>query len=339
MDFLKTRKTSTIWRFKWHFLFAFLILLSVILAVIGWLVRVASIDVALGFWKAAGVISAIAMISAVFAALLLIYETLCALKDTAEKLENSTETLNRHNTLLVQISQGARLSDTAKEIIFRDAEQMELGEAALNKLHLHEFDEAEAMIEAMSQQLKYKDLAKRLKRMAERYRSATEEGRVNQIIAHIETLFRQNRWVQAAAQIENLINTFPYSDKAKTMPARLRAEKNRHKRELLAAWDAAIRNKETDRGLEILKELDLYLTPTEALALKESAATVFRTKLHNLGVEFSVAITDKNWQKAHELAKEIVHNFPNSRMAVEIRGKMDILQDRARAGSSENTSA
>jgi hypothetical protein len=114
----------------------------------------------------------------------------------------------------------------------------------------------------------------------------------------------------------------------------LRERKAFQKSELLAEWDMAVREKDTDRGLEILKELDLYLTPTEALALRESAATVFKTKLHNLGVEFSVAITEQNWVKALQTGRDIVQNFPNSRMASEIRGKMDILQERAKIMAS-----
>jgi hypothetical protein len=166
--------------------------------------------------------------------------------------------------------------------------------------------------------------------MAEKYRSATEEGRISQIISYINDLFDQRRWAQAAAQIENLIKMFPHSEKAKTMSMHLRERKDRQKRELLADWDLAVREKNPDRGLEILKELDTYLTPTEALARQESASTVFKTKLHNLGVEFSVAVAEQNWKKALQTGRDIVQNFPNSRMASEIRGKMDILLERAK---------
>jgi outer membrane protein assembly factor BamD (BamD/ComL family) len=320
-------------------LFAILIVLSLVLAGVGWGLRDSA-------WKGGTILLGLgigiggsSLLYAVFVVLLLMFEAVRSLKDTGEKLDNSTEMLTRQNTLLLQISQGMRLSDTAKEIVFRDDEQMELGEAALNKLHQHDFEDAEAMIAAMAEQPKYRELATRLKRMADKYRSATEEGRINQVVAHIEELFEQYLWAQATVQIENFIKTFPHSDKAKTMPARLRERKDRHKRELLADWDMAIRNKDTDRGLEILKELDLYLTPAEALALQESAATVFRTKLHNLGVDFSVAVTEKNWRTAFELGKEIVQSFPNSRMAAEIRSKMDILQDRARAVTTEGVGA
>ncbi len=329
MYFLKTRKDSSFWRFGWHFLFALLVFLSVVVAGAGWCMG--------SSWGTTGTILltagiglfTLSLVYAVFAVLLLMFEAVRSLKTAGEKLDNSTEMMTRQSNLMFQISQGVRLSDTAKEIVFRDGEQMELGEATLNKLHQHDFESAEAMIQTMAEQPKYSALALRLKRMAEKYRSATEEGRINQIISHIEELLDQCLWAQAAVQIETLIKTFPYSDKARTMPGRLRERKDQHKRELLADWDQAIRNKDTDRGLEILKELDLYLTPAEALALQESAASVYKTKLHNLGVDFSVAVTEKNWRKAFETGKEIVQGFPNSRMAAEIRSKMDILQERA----------
>ena len=334
MYFLKTPKDSTFWRFGWHYLFAFLLFLSLILAGVGWCIGLSSGTAGIILLTAGIGLFALTLVYAIFAVLLLALEAVRSLKTTGEKLDNSTEMLSRQSNLLFQISQGVRLSDTAKEIVFRDSEQMELGEAALNKLHQHDFEDAEAMIEAMAEQPKYSALALRLKRMAEKYRSATEEGRINQIAAHIDELLEQSLWAPAAVQIENLIKTFPHSDRAKTIPLRLRERKDRHKRELLADWDQAIRNKDTDRGLEILKELDLYLTPAEALALQESAATVFKTKLHNLGVDFSVAVTEKNWRKAFETGREIVQGFPNSRMAAEIRSKMDILQERAHQPAS-----
>ncbi len=330
MDFLKTRKDSNVWRFGWHRLFAYLVILLFLLTLLGWATssRYESFSDLMMTLAATGLWIAIAY--TVFAGLLLAREVVHKLEVSSEKMDNITELLSRQSTLLTGISQGMRLSDAAKEIVFRDAEQMELGEAALNKLHQHDFEDAEAMIAAMAEQPKYRDLAARLKRMAEKYRSATEEGRVAQIITHIEELMDQFLWAQASVQIDNLIKTFPYSEKAKTMHSRLQERKDWHKRELLAEWDQAVRSKDTDRGLEILKELDLYLTPAEALALQESAATVFRTKLHNLGVDFSVAVAEKNWKKASETGRVIVQNFPNSRMAAEIRSKMDILQERAK---------
>lgn len=331
--YFENRKHRRAWQFKWHALFAFIILLAGCLFLVGKILSgSASPPDGLGrsFISVAQILLWTGGFYAIFAILLISYEIVYSLKRNNEKLENTAETLSRQNNLLTRISQAAHMSDTAKEIVFRDSEQMELGEAALTKLHQHEFDEADSMINAMSEYPKYKDLAIRLKRMSEKYHSATEEGRVNQIISYIEDLFEQKLWIQATTQVANLVKMFPYSEKAKTMPARLRERKDRQKRELLADWDLAVRDKNTDRGLEILKELDLYLTPNEALALRESASTVFKTKLHNLGVEFSVAVAEQNWKKALETGRDIVQNFPNSRMAAEIRSKLDILSERAK---------
>jgi hypothetical protein len=103
---------------------------------------------------------------------------------------------------------------------------------------------------------------------------------------------------------------------------------------LLAAWDDAVKQQETDRGLEILKELDQYLTPNEGLALQEAARDIFRTKLHNLGVQFSIAVTEKQWDNALNVGRQIIKEFPNSRMSKEIHGKMDVLKQNVQMQSS-----
>jgi len=161
-----------------------------------------------------------------------------------------------------------------------------------------------------------------------------DTDRINQIINHVDKLCEQSHWSQATAVIERLIRNFPHSEKAKAMPSRLQRQKSKRKRELLAAWDNAVKRQQTNESLEILKELDQYLTPSEGLALQESASSVFRTKLHNLGVQFSLAVSEKLWQKALRTGQQIIRDFPNSRMAHEIRSKMDILHERAK--TSEN---
>ena len=90
-----------------------------------------------------------------------------------------------------------------------------------------------------------------------------------------------------------------------------------------------IKREATDESLEILKELDLYLTPNEGFAFREAAKDVFRTKLHNLGVQFSLAVSSRQWDDALETGEQIIRNFPNSKMALEIRSKMDILKEKA----------
>jgi hypothetical protein len=158
------------------------------------------------------------------------------------------------------------------------------------------------------------------------YRNATQDERIDKAIAQVEKLFDGCQWVKASLQIESLIRANPDSEKMKTLRQRLVERKEERKRILLAAWDDAVTQQETDRSLEILRELDMYLTPNEALALQEAAKDVFRTKLHNLGVQFALAVSDKHWNSALEIGQQIVKDFPNSRMSVEIREKLGVLR-------------
>ena len=73
----------------------------------------------------------------------------------------------------------------------------------------------------------------------------------------------------------------------------------------------------------------MYLTPNEGLALQEGARDIFRTKLHNLGVQFALAVSEKQWSRAFSTGQQIVNDFPNSRMAEEIRERMNVLKQKA----------
>ena len=199
---------------------------------------------------------------------------------------------------------------------------------------MHDFNAAYEIIEEIAKRTEYKDLADQLRIQADKFRDATEQERTNQVIAHIEKLLDEFQWARASSQIEGLIRANPDSEKAKAMRQRLLDKKEERKRTLLAAWDDAVTRQETDRSLEILKELDLFLTPNEALALQEAAKDVFRTKLHNLGVQFSIAVTEKRWAHALDIGEQIITDFPNSKMSEEIRDKMDILRQKVQLQQS-----
>jgi hypothetical protein len=331
MKLLRPSKHPNLWRFGWHVLFALLIIVTVIIKTTSVIMCHVSGQELPGYLdNTAELIFSAALLVGIFGILVLLYETARNSKESSEKLDNVVEMATRNRNLLNQVAQASRMSDSAKGIAFRDIQRMELAEAILNRLHQYDYDGADAMIASMSRLAEYKNLAEQLRKAADRFRNATEEQRVEQVITHINKLCQEHRWSQAEAQIDNLIKTFPYSDKAKTMPKKLQEAKDKRKRQLLAGWDEAVKNKDTDKSLTILKELDMYLTPSEGLALQESASTVFRTKLHNLGVQFALAISEKRWKDALGTGKLIVRDFPNSRMAKEIRAKMDVLMERAK---------
>ena len=107
--------------------------------------------------------------------------------------------------------------------------------------------------------------------------------------------------------------------------------KEQHKKELKREWDEAVRRNDTDLAIDILKELDQYLSPAEAQELQDSARNVFKEKLLQLGVQFRFAVNEKRWTDALTIGLELIRDFPNARMANEVRDALDTLRERARA--------
>jgi len=263
-----------------------------------------------------------------------VFKILDALKDNSAKLEDLTGALEKISSGLAQINHSTRVSETAKVIAFRDADRLSLRQAVFEKLQMQDFAAAEDIINEIAQRPEYGELAQQLREQAEKYRTATDQERMNQMLAHIDKLLDECQWVRASAQIEEMIRAYPQSERTKAMRQKLLDVKEGRKRILLAAWDDAVQRQETDRSLEILKELDLYLTPNEGLALQEAARDVFRTKLHNLGVEFSISVTEKRWNNALDVGQQIIESFPNSKMADEIRAKLDVLRQNVQMQST-----
>lgn len=251
------------------------------------------------------------------------------LRDNEGGLEKAAGLIEKMNAELCQISHNTRLSEQAKSIAYRDADRQSLRESVLEKLHRQDFEATYEIIEEIANSTEYKKLADTLRAEAKKYQESTDTERVNQVIAYITKFLDSFQWTQASTVIERLIKAAPNSEDAKSMRQKLVDKKQERKKTLLALWDEAVKRQETDHSLEILNELDLYLTPNEGLALQEAARDIFRSKLHNLGVTFSLAISEKQWSKALTVGRQITRDFPNSRMAEEIREKFDALKKRA----------
>ncbi len=56
---------------------------------------------------------------------------------------------------------------------------------------------------------------------------------------------------------------------------------------------------------------------------------MFKEKLLRLGVQFRFAVTERRWQDALAIGLEIIRDYPNARMASEVRDALDMLRQRA----------
>lgn len=322
---MKLRKDSLVWRYKWFFL------TSLILIAASFFYASYTSETASGMLIR--LIRTIAIILALFILSLLVMLIVSAVKSIEENgsaLKKIREQLEKNRVELEGIKKNTYMSETAKSIAFRDIDIQVLREAVIDKLHRQDFENTYQLLNEISEQPRYLHLANKLKIQADAYQNATDKERENQIIEHIKKLLEEKQWALASSQIERLIQSFPQSQKALDMRQKLFAKKQERKKVLLTAWDDAVKRQDTDRSLEILRELDLFLTPNEALALQEAARDVFRNKLHGMGVQFSLAVSENRWKHALQVGKQIMDDFPNSRMAQEIKEKKDILEKRVK---------
>jgi tetratricopeptide (TPR) repeat protein len=271
---------------------------------------------------------AVVFLTAILQTLSKVLKTLDAVQDNSIKLERLIDALEKNRSLLEQIDQNTRLSDAAKAIILRDPDRQFIKEAVLVKIQQEDLDTANEIIDDLANRTGYKELALQLRAEVDKHHGSTDQERIEKIISEIEKLFESYQWVKANIEIEKLIHTYPDSEEAKSMRRKLLIKREERKKLLLNAWDDAVNRRATDRSLKILKELDHYLTPQEAVTLQEAARDVFKDKLHNLGVQFSLAVSGEQWDKALEIGQQIIHDFPNSRMSEEIREKMDVLKQK-----------
>jgi len=261
-------------------------------------------------------------------------KVLDAIHDNSIKLERLIDALEKNRSVLEQIDQTSRLSDSAKAMILRDSDRQFVREAVISKIQQEDLDTAYEIIDDLANRTGYKEMAVQLRTEADKHHGGTDQERIEKIIAQIEKLFESYEWVKANIEIEKLIHIYPDSEEAKSMRRKLLIKREDRKKLLLNAWNDAVNRRATDRSLEILKELDLYLTPQEAVTLQEAARDVFKDKLHNLGIQFSLAVSGEQWDKALQIGQHIIRDFPNSRMSEEILERMDVLKQKVKLQSS-----
>jgi hypothetical protein len=247
----------------------------------------------------------------------------------AGRLNRLESVLDASRVELKKMADVAPLSDQAKTMIFRERELEAVQEVVNACLVQQHYEQALKVIDRMEQQFGYKEEADRLRLSVRANREATIEGRVNDAIERLNPILAQKNWERAMRETQRLMEAFPENEKAKQLPARIAAARAEHKRALLGKYDEAVKRNDLDESISLLQELDRYLSPQEAAALQESARGVFRAKLNSLGVQFSLAVDAKRWDQAVTIGEQIMTGYPNSKMAVEVRQKLDQLKNLA----------
>ncbi len=285
-------------------------------------------------WQISLVISIIGIIltSACYIMIKLLISIESGIHEQTETLIRLLKHLDQVKQQLDKLNENILLSEDAKAIAFREKDFNVLKQAIDEEIAKQNWESAEYLIRQMENRFGYRTQAQQLRNKIDQLRKERFEQEIAQEKKKFETFLAEYNWDAAANELAIIKQKFPNAEtEIQQLEERLEAAKTSRKKHLLNLWDEAVKKNEVDRGIEILKELDKYLTPSEVAALEESARGVFRAKLHNLGMQFSLLVTEKLWDKAYEVGLEIIKEFPNSRMAQEIRERLDALKEKAQA--------
>ncbi len=223
----------------------------------------------------------------------------------------------------------ATLSDDARRVLNRPQERAMLNATIETDIAAGNFDAAIVLIDELANRFGYRADAEEFRSRIEQMRRDTIEAEVTGAIATIDALAGEHRWEESYAEATRVQRLYPSSARAQRLDERVRQAHDAFKKELERAFLLAAQDGDLDRSLDLLRQLDAYLTPNEAEPLREVVRGVIGKARDNLGASFKLAVQDKRWNEATTLGEAIIQQFPNTRMAAEVRDVIDGVRARA----------
>jgi len=252
-----------------------------------------------------------------------------------ELLVSLGEQMRHLAEILNQVSEQQLISDRAKSIAFRTREREAVRRAIEEDIAAGDWDAANALAGEMETIFGYRQEALRLRDEIAQKRQEILRREVAEVMTLIDGYMRSEQWSAAQKEAEKLAHSYPNDDIVRKLPQEIESRRQAFKKQLLDQWHESVHRRDIDGSIGILKKLDLYLTPAEAESMQESVRGVFKAKLDHLRVQFSSAVQDHNWSDAIRVGETIMRDFPNAKIAQEVREKMDALRGRANAGQAQ----
>ena len=223
------------------------------------------------------------------------------------------------------------LSDDARRVLNRRSERHLLRQAIEEDMHHGDHEAALVLVRELAERFGYRSDAEELRARIEAARFEAVEHRITEAIARLDALIGEKRWDEAMTEAARITRTHPDSHRVEGLRHRVERAKAQYKADLERRFLLAAQQDRVDEALELLHELDQYMTEQEAGPLQEVARGVIGKARENLGVQFRLAVQDRRWRHAAEIGDRIIAEFPNTRMAQEVRGMIDGIRSRAAA--------
>jgi hypothetical protein len=264
-----------------------------------------------------------------------------ARQSTVDHHRQSVKMLDEHlqgmSTLMNLISEQQLLSDRAKQVAFRVKDREAVRRAVTEEIAKQDWEAAFVLAEDIEASFGYKQEADRLRQEITARRDEFQLKSLTNLLEPVDRYIKAEAWGAALQEAQRIMGLYPDDPHIQRLPEEIETRRQMRKKQLRESWQDAVNRHDVDGSIEILKTLDLYLTPAEVESMQEIARNVFKDKREDLRTRFATAVKEHKWSEALKLGDEIINDFPNTRIAQEVREKMDVL--RKRAGEPETASA
>ncbi len=267
-----------------------------------------------------------------------LYPIASALHTLLAAQQEDADRRHRMIELFSSINDRMLLSDAAKRIAYRAQDREALRQAIREDIDKQDYAAALALLDEMSQSYGYEHEAEEFRKEIEQASDASAAIMVNKALAELDAVLGQRRWDEAAHLASRIQRQFPRSQRVATLDKHVVDAREQYKLNLERRFLEANQRDDVELAMSLLKEMDRYLTPKEAEPFREIARGVISKKRQNLGVQFKLAIQDKEWSTALKAGLEIVQEFPNTKFADEVQDMMPLLRERA-ANESEQVAS
>ncbi|MBC7771057.1 MAG: hypothetical protein H7210_01050 [Pyrinomonadaceae bacterium] len=236
-----------------------------------------------------------------------------------------------------QLTEQSALSPEARRVLNRRLDRDLLFRAIEEDIAVGEWDAGMVLCDELANRFGYRAEAEAYRARVESARGAEMDHNVADAISRLDGLIVQRRWDLAIRESASIKRRFPDSHRVENLRQRVEHAKAVYKVDLERRFLDAAERDQIDEAMDFLKELDAYLTESDAEPYREVARGVIGKAKENLGAQFKIAVRDKEWGAAAAIGKRIINEFPNTRMATEVRGLLDGILTRANAMNSAAT--
>jgi hypothetical protein len=231
--------------------------------------------------------------------------------------------------LLQQLIDNSMLSDNAKRVLFRDRELGMLRQAIEEDLARGDYNAGLLLCDEMANLFGYREEAEAFRQRIHQAGQASFEAKVRAAMAEFEGVLESRDWARAHREAGRIRRLFPTHAIVQDIDQRIMEARDAHKRELEAQFTDAAAREDVSVSMTLLRQLDRYLTREEAERLAPMAQNVVMKHRDMLGVQFKQAVADHRWSEAAQIGDLIMGEYPNTKMADEVRTMIDVLRVRA----------